>query len=392
MQLIRDTLIGRTWRAWRYRQEEKHRQPGELRPLSEHISAVVSWLLRAQRSTPDDGVAASYDVRACRWQASYPETTGYIICSLLRAADAGFVKEAKLIDAAVRMGLWLTTKQLSNGAFPGGTVAVSDPAPAVFNTGQIVKGLTDLVHRGLDPTGEMENAAKKAVHWLIDIQDEDGCWRKGISKLTSSPIHSYNVRTAWALARYGMRLNYPNAIEAATKNGRWVCTIQKSDGWFDYMNFHAGESPLTHTIAYTIQGLMELGVIVNDDEFVERARVAAEAVYHRQNADTGALPGQFKNAWRPVGGWTSITGNAQMSIIGHRLSTLTGDETWRTKAQRATCLCRMLQEFDHVDAGRSGAVRGSYPGHLGYGQYRYMNWAQKFYLDALLCDVGVEIV
>jgi hypothetical protein len=47
--------------------------------------------------------------------------------------------------------------------------------------------------------------------------------------------------------------------------------------------------------------------------------------------------------------------------------------------------------MDHRDLGRRGAVRGSYPGHRGYGRFWYMNWTQKFYLDALLAECGTQI-
>jgi hypothetical protein len=379
-------------RSWQYCAEERRTMPGSLRPLTEHITAVVEWLLHAQQATPDDGVSASYSALTCRWQSSYPETAGYIICSLLRAADAGFDPKGNLTDAAQRIGLWLTTTQFTNGAFPGGTIGISNPKPAVFNTGQIVKGHTDLLERGLDPSGEIARSARQAVDWMIAIQDDDGCWRQGISSLTSAAVHSYNVRAAWAMARYGYRFNDLRAVEAAIANARWVCSVQKSDGWFDHMNFDVGVPPLTHTIAYTLQGLMEVGALTHNEEFIERADCAARAMFRLQNRDTGAFPGQCAEGWRPIGQWTSNTGNAQMAIVGHRLSRLTGDTSLSNKARLATEFCKQLQEFDHRDPGRRGAVRGSYPGHLGYGRYWYMNWTQKFYLDALLAERGIQVV
>jgi len=391
-ELVGDILKGRMFRAVQYRLEERRFQGGEIRPLSEHIEAVIEWLLRAQTVTPDDGVAASYNPLTRTWASSYPETTGYIICSLLRAADAGFDPTGKLRDASRRMGLWLTTTQFDNGAFPSGTVGSPNPQPALFNAGQILKGFTDLVDRGLDPSGEIAESAARTVGWMIAIQDPDGCWRKGISNLTTAPVHAYNVRAAWGLARYGHRFNYAPALDAAVANARWVCSQQKTDGWFEHMNFDSGIPPLTHTVAYTIQGLMEIGAIVHDQEFIERSIEATRAVFRHQNADTGELPGQWAGGWQPVGEWTSNTGNAQMAISAHRAATLTGEKEWHDKAFRATSFCRRLQEFDHPDPSRRGAVRGSFPGHLGYGRFWYMNWTQKFFLDALLCEAGVEII
>jgi hypothetical protein len=382
---------GRMLRAWQYRREEQRTLPGEERALAEHIEAVVDWLLRAQMATPDDGIAQSYNPLTYRWWPSYPETTGYIICSLLRAADSGFDAWGKIRDAARRMGHWLVTLQQDCGGFPGGVIGNTNGTAVLFNTGQILKGLTDLIDSGLDPTGEIATSASRAASYMVELLDDDGCWRKGRSTLTSAPIHAYDVRAAWALARYGRHLGDERAIEAAAANGRWVCSIQRADGWFEYMNFDDGVPPLTHTIAYTIQGLMELGAIVGNQEFIDRAEDAAQAIFALQEMETGAIPGQCAEGWRPVGDFTSNTGNAQMAIVAHRIATLTREESWRKKARLATGFCRRLQELDHPDPGRRGAVRGSYPSHVGYGRYWYMNWTQKFLLDALLCELGIEI-
>src|SRR5262249_41188480 len=161
---------------------------------------------------------------------------------------------------------------------------------------------------------------------MITSLSPDGYWREAESHLANAPIHAYNVRSAWALARYGNRLGHSDAVDVAVMNGHWVCTMQRPDGWFDHMSFNIAEPPITHTIAYTVQGLMELGAIVGNEEFIRRSERAARAIFASQNAEDGSLPGQYMEGWRPVGEFTSITGNAQMAIIGHRLAKLTGNE------------------------------------------------------------------
>src|SRR5580658_7240815 len=59
------------------------RLSAQPRTLDEHIGALLDWLLRAQKATPDDGVSESFHFPTQQWRPSYPETTGYIICSLL---------------------------------------------------------------------------------------------------------------------------------------------------------------------------------------------------------------------------------------------------------------------------------------------------------------------
>ena len=133
------------------------------------------------------------------------------------------------------------------------------------------------------------------------------------------------------------------------------------------MNFDVGVAPLTHTVAYTINGLFELGVLCNRSEFISSSLHAARGVLSRRDASTGAVPGQFEEGFEPVGDWTSMTGNSQMAIIWFRAAETTGDPEWLAPAKQANTFNRRLQDLNHSDPGRNGALRGSYPGHRGYG-------------------------
>lgn len=359
--------------------------------LPEHIRAVLDWLLRAQQATPDDGVSESFFYPSLQWRPSYPETTGYIICSILRAANAGYGSPMMLREAARRMGEWLVDVQLPDGAFQGGNIGIRDPRPAVFNSGQILKGLTDLCTNRLDASGRIKRSAERAARWLVEKQDNDGAWRKGISVLTTEPVHAYNVRTAWALARYGRRFGDEASVKAGIKNGEWLLSLREDDGWFPLMNFDVGVDPLLHTIAYTIRGLLELGTLCGRDDFVDAAQHAAACVAKIQDPVTGAVPGQLGKGYRPTVSWTNTTANSQMAVIWFRLAEITGESSWVEYGRRANAFNRSLHEIDSRNPGTRGAIRGSWPSHKGYGSYWYMNWTQKFFLDALLAETGVSI-
>jgi hypothetical protein len=359
--------------------------------LDEHIGALLDWLLRAQKATPDDGVSESFHFPTQQWRPSYPETTGYIIGSLLRAAAANYGDGTVLKEAARRMGEWLADVQMRQGAFQGGNIAIKDPRPAVFNTGQILNGLSDLCREGLDESGRLLASAQRAARWLLEMQDADGVWRKGISSLTTEPVHAYNVRTAWALARYGRQFGDEAAVEAAIQNADWLLSIRQDDGWFPLMSFDMGVDPLLHTIAYTIQGLLELGVLCGLDDFVDAVRQGAACVAKIQDPATGAIPGQLGRGYRPVVRWTNTTANSQMAVIWFRLAEITGETHWLDHARRANAFNRSLHEIDSRNPGTRGALRGSWPSHVGYGRYWYMNWTQKFFLDALLDEASISV-
>jgi glycosyltransferase involved in cell wall biosynthesis len=385
------------FRGLRFRIEEVFSgfpEPG--RSTEKYALAAIEWLLRAQAATSDNGVASGYNAVLKRWGSSYPETTGYIISSLLRVARAGIGDQAELRLAVIRMGSWLLTTQLECGAFPGGDIEVATRSqrPTVFNTGQILKGLTDLVSEGLDADGRFALAAKRASDWLCEVQDDNGAWYTGRSPLTTGDVHSYDVRTAWALVRYGKKVGDAAAVEAGLRNAEWLCSQCDAEGWFPHMSFHPEQTPVTHTVAYTIQGLLEIGVLMGRSDFAEKACQAAAKVLSLQCPKTGAIPGQIAPGYRSAVKWTSATGNAQMAIIWFRLAEIKGEPSWRKAAERINRFNCSLQELDleSRDPGRRGALRGSYPGHLGYGRFWYMNWTQKFHLDALLAQTGASII
>ena len=87
----------------------REKQPEATRdiPLDCAIAEGLAWLGRAQDcSKSADGGAARHYCLVTGWGESYPETTGYIIPTLIR--EAHLTGDTKLLDRARRMLDWLT--------------------------------------------------------------------------------------------------------------------------------------------------------------------------------------------------------------------------------------------------------------------------------------------
>ena len=80
------------------------------RDIETHLKNAADWLLVAQKATPDDGVAHSYDIKTGAWNASYPETTGYVIPTLYDYAR--LYGAPQYAEAARRMTDWESDIQL----------------------------------------------------------------------------------------------------------------------------------------------------------------------------------------------------------------------------------------------------------------------------------------
>jgi hypothetical protein len=345
---------------------------------------AVEWLTRAQDATETGGVARGYSVawnpyfRSRGWQPAYPETTGYIIPSLIEAARV--LDRAELGARAIRAADWEIKIQLESGAVQGGVIG-EGRSPAVFNTGQVILGWL-AAHAFTQETRFLE-ATRRAGKFLVSAQSPDGHWRKGNSRFARGDSTLYNARVAWALAEAGVVLDEPPFREAALHNLRAVARMQASNGWFPDCCLTDPIRPLLHTIAYTIRGLVDGGRALSDPAIQEAGARAARALLG-QVRDDGWMSGRFDAGWNGVASWSCLTGEVQMVNNWIRLFLITGDRSWLAPTPRILAFVKSTQNRTSADPGLRGGIKGSWPLDGGYGRYEVLNWATKYFVDALI--------
>lgn len=345
----------------------------------EHLQAAMNWLCTAQDATPDDGISGFYDAAAGTWAPSYPETTGYIIPTFFDYA--AYAKCYDYRDRAIRMADWLLTLQLDNGAFPMGPLwSDLECKPIVFDTGQVIHGLIRVFEETSD--SKYIEAAKRAGDWLVEIQGSDGNWRK--HTFLDHP-HTYNARVAWALLRLNIASQDDRYRLAAVRNLQWTMAQQTPDGWFHNAAFRPHEEPLTHTLAYTICGLLESGRLLSNQHMVDAARLSANALLSEQ-VKKGYLQGKFGYAWQSSVKWSCLTGDVQMALIWLKFYEMTGDKSYIKAATEANRYVKRTQCLNGGLIGIRGAIAGSFPIYGDYHPYLYVNWAAKFFVDSLLLE------
>jgi uncharacterized protein YyaL (SSP411 family) len=339
-----------------------------------HIAAAIEWLIEAKRANNDGGVAAMYSLFD-GWHKSYVETTGYIIPTIFNYAE--YSKNDFYKKMAVEMADFELNAQLGAGAFPGGG---KNDLPIVFNTGQVIFGLV----RSYEETknAKYKDSSIKAADWLISVMDEDGCWSKNDYL---NHIHTYNTRTAWSLLQVHKITGEEKYKAAAIKNIDWSLAQQHPSGWFENNSFYPGQEPLTHTIAYTIRGILEAAIYAKKKKYLDSALKAAEKLAELQNAD-GSLQGSFNKEWNSSVSWSCLTGNSQMSIIWQKLFGITKDEKFKNAAAKSNGFMKSVQNLSSSNAGIKGGIAGAYPIYGWYSPYSYPNWAAKFFIDSLMLE------
>ena len=177
---------------------ERRGSSKDVTPDKRHLDAAISWIKSAQAAAGDcGGVAWGYRARAgvrsgmtLGWAGPYPETTGYIIPTMLRyAASAG---DASSADAARRMADWGIRIQLNDGGFQGGIYGSQPVSSSTFVTGQVLFGML-AAYREWRSDSSLD-AAVRAGNFLLTCLDENGRFIKGFSPGLSQ---RYSNKISW---------------------------------------------------------------------------------------------------------------------------------------------------------------------------------------------------
>lgn len=356
----------------------RRRPPGSL---DAHLLAAVDWICRAHDASVDEGVPHSFDLKAGNWLPSYPETTGYIIPTLFDVARV--FGRPELAERALRMARWEASIQMPDGGIQAGVIGAEPLVPTIFNTGQVLFGLVRATKETGDPL--LRKAAHAAARWLVRAQDPDGSWRRFPSPFTTTQVATYNTRSAFALAQAAVTFGEEEYLTAAVRNVDWAISQSRANGWLagNCLSHHADDRALTHTLAYAIRGIFEVGAASGRDDLVARGVELAAATAKLQRVD-GSLPGYVSPAWRPLARWSCVTGNAQMALNWVRIARLTGNTQPLEWARKANAFNMSVQDLRSENPGVRGGVPGSFPFDGGYMTWRFPNWAAKFFVDALL--------
>ncbi|MBK7409691.1 MAG: hypothetical protein IPL49_03735 [Saprospirales bacterium] len=327
--------------------------------------AALDWIRRSIDAHQGNGSAAFYSFG--KWAPAYPETTGYLIETLL---------DYNLLDYALSCGKWLLYVQHPDGSFP--SRYADSGQPSIFNTGMILFGLTRLFEDTKDEAYLM--AIRRAVDWLLDQLEPDGSWPN--HAFVPGFLPSYYTRAVWGVLLANRVLNDPK-VEPAMKTamGYYAQRLQP-DGAVRDWGFNPGKPAYTHTIAYSWRGFWEVALLLNEKEWLNAVQKGMErlAALRQQH---GKLPGRLDGSWNPDLSFSCLTGNAQLSVLAGRIFQRSGEPCFGDMAydffQETACRQVLRPKSSYY-----GGIAGSHPLWGPYQRLRYPNWAVKFFLDAYL--------
>jgi uncharacterized protein YyaL (SSP411 family) len=271
---------------------------------------------------------------------------------------------------------------MPSGAVQGGKLAPPEKqSPATFNTGMVLHGLSAAYRQCGEPA--LLEAGKRAAEFLVTDLTPEGYFRTNGEFVTPGVVKVYNCLCGWALYLFGEDAREERYRAAAVRAAEGAMRKQQPNGWIADNCLTDPAAPLTHTIGYTLQGMLEIGVLARRPDLVEAARKGVEPLVQRLSL-TGRLAGRYRADWSPGVRSTCLTGSAQIAIVLYRLSEELGDRRWAEAAHRIVDWLKASQVVDSADPSLNGALAGSLPIFGEYMTGGYPNWATKYFLDALM--------
>jgi len=356
-----------------------------LEKTKQCLDRAVAWALFQQQIQKDGGITSRVSFKNARTvvEGSYPEVTGYLIPSLFDYA--ALFSDQKVRQAAILAADFELKEQLKNGAFPGGAVGKLT-GPSVFNSAQIIHGL---VRTYLETKNKKYlTAALRAGDWIKKVQDHDGSWTK-FNYLKMKRV--YDTKVSQALLELGNAAKTKKYLPAVNKNLDFVLKNQKENGWFYNADntFQNNHQPLTHTLFYTVQGLLECSKLLKRPELYRAGKYTADAVLQKFELSKKIPAGRYDSNWRGTVESSCLTGDGQISLCWLDLYKKTADLRYLNAALKLNDFLKAIQYHSRFRA-IDGAIPSSYPIWGDYNPYSINSWGVKYFIDALIWEYKIK--
>lgn len=356
------------------------------------VKNSLNWIKNAQNAYPDGGISRGFNLLGkssksnfLGWQLSYPETTGYLLPTLINIKK---IFNLEGIDIIIDKMAYFLLSISKNGTVKGGSLEKKNFVSA-FDTAQVVRGLISyynfkinniflkraidcgefLLNSEINKSGKISDTyiAKKSIF----IPENDG------PHIYISPalLELYKVTNNISFKNLAIRI-----IETTLK-------YQNKDGYFEKSDFTKNNKILTHNLGYIVEGLIDSYSILGEKRYLESAELTMENLLNLIRLD-GSINGYIDSKLKNSGDkFECLVGSAQIAVCFYKLAKIKENKIFENAGKQILINLKKKQNsYDKNFGGGIGAIWGSWPISGEYQQYQSVNWANKFYLDLILED------
>jgi len=344
-------------------------QLGGAQQVEKALRSNLDWIVKSFEANEGHQGSSGKRTVLGQWEAPYPETTGYLIPTLLECSSYN----GNLKQIALSQLVFFKSIQNEDGSF---FQSLDNKEPIIFDTAQIVFGLMALSPHVV-PYDDIKNVARKAVIWMHEQLDDEGKF------VDNNYVENYNpayyARIAMAMTQ-GEAAHF-SKITKKTKNFIFrISDLQNDQLMFDNAGFHPDQVAYTHTIAYSLRGLWECSLDINNRKLTRKIIRSIDKLSDLILTE-GKVAGSYNTKWKGDYSFVCSAGNAQLAVLYLLVYQRTENNKY---LQVVPLLLKPLMAAQRTLPLNKGAVPSSIPIWGPYQKWSYTNWTQKFYADALV--------
>lgn len=343
--------------------------------LTFKLQETLKWLEKSFKVTQYLGSSA-YRTSFGTWGPAYPETTGYLLPTLIKASQTLDVNQWQ--DLALSQIQYFEKIQLSHGAFP---VNQNELAPNVFDTSQILLGMVKASR--LSNTDVFKSLIEKSYFWLQSQINEEGQFLK--YNLYEGYNPAYYSRIVWALLEAEKYLE----IQVSEKTlilFKSVLELFNNDFQVRDTAFYPEQDCYSHTLAYAIRGFIESTILLQMDNTKVRSILESLTEHIFKN---NSLAGKYDGAYLGDYKFICATGHCQVALLLMKHASLNSHPKLE---QSIVLLLKAIINSPRKNLWNTGALPSSIPVFRDYQRLKYTNWTQKFFCDVLVALLNPDLV
>jgi len=336
--------------------------------LHQALRASLGWLKQSIAINNNRGSSAHKNIWG-KWGSVYPETTGYLIPSLVKASV--LLDDQVLFNTATSQVDFLLSLQNGDGSYPQ---SLENKKPFVFDTAQILLGLLQFNEAQPNPLLFKKNILSHL--WLLEQINIEGRFISHTFKEKYSP--SYFSRVVWPMLMIEQDQTSFNSTTMAALD--FITSKQNENLSFVDWSFDGSLFAFTHTIIYTLRGLWECALLTKNTSLETKVLKTIKHI-NKRTVEKKRFAGSFNQAWDGDYSFICAAGHAQFALLNLLCYKNYQDKSFLKSIE---ILLMPLIKVQKRGGPNSGAISSSIPIYGKYQRFKYTNWTQKFFVDALI--------
>jgi hypothetical protein len=183
------------------------------------------------------------------------------------------------------------------------------------------------------------------------------------------------------IAKIGNEISNCDYVNLAKRVGNYTLNKIRPNFWVEGCELPYIKYPVTHTLAYTIEGLYNVGCELNNVDFITKSTKVLDVII-KKIGNNGYLSGYFDDNWKELNFGSCLTGNAQIGCLCMKVYKVNGNIFYLIAAKKIyNYLSLRINNYFKNFGGGIGSLPGSWPINGRYFAYANPNWTIKYMLD-----------